>query len=67
MFNEDADKGPLMRTAPFTERALVPGLFVLMATPPLARMRNWFTPVETKSVLVLMSDQTNVPELLATA
>ena len=44
---------------PFTSRA-VAGLFLLMPTPPVARMRNWLVPVEAKFASV-ESPQTNAP------
>jgi len=59
---------PLVRsscTYPFTCNALF-GSFLAIPTPPLARMRNWFSPVEVKSSLV-ESAQTKVPLWLALA
>ena len=53
-------------TVPLTERALLPGLFVLMPTPPAARMRNWLFVVLPKSSNC-ESAQTKVPTLVALA
>src|SRR6476660_4587665 len=58
--------GSVSVTSPFTAKAAPLGLFVLIPTPPEARMRNWLLPVEAKSASV-ESAQTNAPGLAALA
>ena len=57
---------PEIATGPFTESAAPPGLFVLMPTPPPARMRNWLLAVDEKLADVL-SPQTKEPSCAARA